>query len=85
LLASYDFPAAHWDHLRTLNKAASKTPRRLNGTNRLPNVIEGVKPTASVADGDAARKLAAKGARHPPSAIARVPPQYINALSCRVG
>jgi putative transposase len=76
LLAFYDFPAEHWDHLRTTNpiesvfatvrhrtvrtkgslssttaklmvfkllNAASKTWRRLNGTNQLPKVIGGVK------------------------------------------
>jgi transposase-like protein len=76
LLAFYDFPAEHWDHLRTTNpiesvfatvrhrtvrtkgslssttarlmvfkllNAASKTWRRLNGTNQLPKVIGGVR------------------------------------------
>jgi transposase-like protein len=76
LLALYDFPAEHWDHLRTTNPiesvfatvrhrtvrtkgslssttarlmvfklicAASKTWRRLKGTNHLPKVIAGVK------------------------------------------
>jgi putative transposase len=76
LLAFYDFPAEHWDHLRTTNpiesvfatvrhrtvrtkgslssttaklmvfkllNAASKTWRRLNGTNQLPKIIGGVK------------------------------------------
>ena len=76
LLALYDFPAEHWDHLRTTNPiesvfatvrhrtvrtkgslspttarlmvfqllcAASKTWRRLKGTNQLPKVIAGVK------------------------------------------
>ena len=76
LLALYDFPAEHWDHLRTTNPiesvfatvrhmtvrtkgslssttaklmvfkllcAASKTWRRLNGTNQLPKVIAGVR------------------------------------------
>lgn len=75
LLAFYDFPAEHWDHLRTANpiesvfatvrhrtvrtkgalsqktvklmvfklvQAASKKWRRLQGRNRLPQVIEGV-------------------------------------------
>jgi putative transposase len=75
LLAFYDFPAEHWDHLRTTNtiesvfatvrrgtvrtngslssttaklmvfkllNAASKTRRRLNGTNQLPKVMGGV-------------------------------------------
>ena len=82
LLAFYDFPAEHWDHLRTSNpiesvfatvrhrtvrtkgalsqktaklmvftlvRAASKTWRKLNGTNQLPRVIEGVKLTDGVA------------------------------------
>jgi transposase-like protein len=76
LLAFYDFPAEHWDHLRTTNpiesvfatvrhrtvrtkgalssttarlmvfkllNAASKTWRRLKGTNQLPELIAGVK------------------------------------------
>ena len=76
LLAFYDFPAEHWDHLRTTNpiesvfatvrhrtvrtkgslssttarlmvfkllSAASKTWRRLKGTNQLPKIIAGVK------------------------------------------
>ena len=76
LLAFYDFPAEHWDHLRTTNLiesvfatvrpqnrrtkgslssttarlmvfklvvAASKTWRRLKGTNQLPKVIAGVR------------------------------------------
>src|SRR5215211_5453512 len=76
LLALYDFPAEHWDHLRTTNPiesvfatvrhrtvrtkgslssttarlmvfklviAASKTWRRLKGTNQLPKIIAGVR------------------------------------------
>ncbi|GLR99829.1 transposase-like protein [Bradyrhizobium liaoningense] len=76
LLAFYDFPAEHWDHLRTTNPiesvfatvrhrtvrtkgslssttarlmvfklviTASKTWRRLKGTNQLPKVIAGVR------------------------------------------
>ena len=76
LLALYNFPAEHWDHLRTTNPiesvfatvrhrtvrtkgslssttaklmvfkllcAASKTWRRLKGTNQLPKVIAGVR------------------------------------------
>ena len=76
LLAFYDFPAEHWDHLRTTNPiesvfatvrhrtvrtkgslssttarlmvfklviAASKTWRRLKGTNQLPKMIAGVR------------------------------------------
>jgi putative transposase len=76
LLAFYDFPAEHWDHLRTTNpiesvfatvrhrtvrtkgslssatarlmvfkllNAASKTWRRLKGTNQLPKIIAGVR------------------------------------------
>src|SRR6185369_14958500 len=76
LLALYEFPAEHWDHLRTNNPiesafatvrhrtvrtkgslspttarlmvfkllcAASKTWRRLKGTNQLPKVIAGVR------------------------------------------
>lgn len=76
LLAFYDFPAEHWEHLRTTNPiesvfatvrhrtvrtkgslssgtaklmvfklimAASKTWRRLNGTNQLPKVVAGVR------------------------------------------
>lgn len=92
LLAFYDFPAEHWDHLRTSNpiesvfatvrhrtvrtkgalsqktaklmvftlvRAASKTWRKLNGTNRLPSVIEGVKFTDGIAHRDAAKSRAA--------------------------
>ena len=76
LLAFYDFPAEHWDHLRTTNPiesvfatvrhrtartkgslssttarltvfklvvAASKTRRRLKGTNQLPKLIAGIR------------------------------------------
>ena len=76
LLAFYDFPAEHWDHLRTSNPiesvfatvrhrtvrtkgslssttarlmvfklviAASKTWRRLKGTNHLPKIVAGVR------------------------------------------
>ena len=82
LLAFYDFPAEHWDHLRTSNpiesvfatvrhrtvrtkgalsqntaklmvftlvRSASKKWRKLNGTNQLPRVIEGVTFTDGVA------------------------------------
>lgn len=75
LLGSYDFPAEHWKHIRTLNpiestfatvrhhtrrtkvsldrktglaiafclmKSAQKIWRKLDGRNRLPEVIEGV-------------------------------------------
>ncbi len=92
LLAFYDFPAEHWDHLRTSNpiesvfatvrhrtvrtkgalsqktaklmvftlvRAASKKWRRLNGTNQLPRVIEGVKFTDGVAQPDANQSHAA--------------------------
>lgn len=92
LLAFYDFPAEHWDHLRTSNpiesvfatvrhrtvrtkgalsqktaklmvftlvRAASKTWRKLNGTNQLPNVIEGVKFTDGVAQRDTTESRAA--------------------------
>lgn len=92
LLAFHDFPAEHWDHLRTSNPiesvfatvrhrtvrtkgalsqntarlmvftlvtAASKTWRKLNGTNRLPNVIEGVKSTDGIAQPDATESRAA--------------------------
>ena len=88
LLAFFDFPAEHWDHLRTSNpiesvfatvrhrtvrtkgalsqktaklmvftlvRAASKKWRRLKGANQLPLVVEGVKFTDGVADGDAAK------------------------------
>jgi transposase-like protein len=37
MLAFYDFPAEHWDHLRT------KTWRRLQGENQLPKVIGAVR------------------------------------------
>jgi putative transposase len=76
LLAFFDLPAGHWDHLRTTNPiesvfatvrhrtvrtkgslysttarlmvfklviAASKTWRRLKGTNQLPKIIAGVR------------------------------------------
>ena len=76
MLAFYDFPAEHWDHLRTTNPiesvfatvrhrtvrtkgslssttarlmvfklviAASKTWRRLKGTNHLPKIVAGVR------------------------------------------
>lgn len=92
LLTFYDFPAEHWDHLRTSNpiesvfaivrhrtvrtkgslsqktaklmvftllRAASKTWRRLNGTNHLPSVIEGVKFTDGVAHRHATQSSAA--------------------------
>lgn len=92
LLAFYDFPAEHWDHLRTSNpiesvfatvrhrtvrtkgalsqktarlmvftliRAASKKWRKLNGSNQLPRVIEGVTFTDGVAQPDAARSRAA--------------------------
>jgi putative transposase len=92
LLAFYDFPAEHWDHLRTSNpiesvfaavrhgtvrtkgalsqktaklmvftlvRAASKTWRKLNGTNQLPRLIEGVRFTDGVAQADATRNRAA--------------------------
>lgn len=92
LLAFYDFPAEHWDHLRTSNpiesvfatvrhrtvrtkgalsqktaklmvftlvRAASMKWRRLNGTNQLPRVIEGVTFTDGVAQADATRNRAA--------------------------
>jgi putative transposase len=92
LLAFYDFPAEHWDHLRTSNpiesvfatvrhrtvrtkgalsqktaklmvftlvRAASRKWRRLNGTNQLPRVIEGVTFTDGVAQADATRNRAA--------------------------
>jgi putative transposase len=92
LLAFYDFPAEHWDHLRTSNpiesvfatvrhrtvrtkgalsqntaklmvftlvRAAAKTWRKLNGTNQLPRVIQGVKFTDGVAQCDATQNRAA--------------------------
>ena len=43
----------------TLVQAASKTWRRLNGTNRLPSVIEGVTFTDGVAQPDANQSRAA--------------------------
>ncbi len=92
LLAFYDFPAEHWDHLRTSNpiesvfatvrhrtvrtkgtlsqntaklmvftlvRAASRKWRRLNGTNQLPRVIEGVTFTDGVAEADVTKSRAA--------------------------
>ncbi len=91
LLVFFDFPAEHWDHLRTANRiesvfatvrhrtvgtkgalsqrtaklmvltlarAASKKWRRLQGANRLPLVVEGVKFTHGVADRDAETRAA---------------------------
>jgi hypothetical protein len=43
----------------TLIRAASRTWRKLNGTNQLPRVIEGVKFTDGVAERDAAQSRAA--------------------------
>lgn len=92
LLAFYDFPAEHWQHIRTTNPiesvfatvrhrtvrskgclshktaltmvfklvtAASKTWRRLNGDNRLPQVIEGVKFRDGIQVTDADQSAAA--------------------------
>ena len=92
LLAFYDFPAEHWEHLRTSNpiesvfatvrhrtvrtkgalsqktaklmvftlvRAASKKWRKLNGTNQLPRVIEGVRFTDGVVVDDAKQSRAA--------------------------
>lgn len=92
LLAFYDFPAEHWEHLRTSNpiesvfatvrhrtvrtkgapsqktaklmvftlvRAASKTWRKLNGTNQLPRVIEGVSFTDGIVADDANQSRAA--------------------------
>ena len=41
LLTFYDFPAEHWDHIRTSNPIESVW-RRLKGENQLPKVIGGV-------------------------------------------
>lgn len=92
LLAFYDYPAEHWEHLRTSNpiesvfatvrhrtvrtkgalsqktarlmvftliRAASKKWRKLNGTNQLPRVIEGVRFNDGVAQSDATQSRAA--------------------------
>jgi transposase-like protein len=92
LLAFYDFPAEHWQHIRTTNPiesvfatvrhrtvrskgclshktaltmvfklvtAASKTWRRLNGDNRLPQVVEGVKFRDGIQVTDADQSAAA--------------------------
>jgi transposase-like protein len=92
LLAFYDYPAEHWEHLRTSNpiesvfatvrhrtvrtkgalsqktarlmvftlvRAASKKWRKLNGTNQLPRVIEGVRFNDGVAQPDATQSRAA--------------------------
>lgn len=92
LLAFYDFPAEHWEHLRTSNpiesvfatvrhrtvrtkgalsqkiaklmvftlvRAASKKWRKLNGTNQLPRVIEGVRFTDGAVADDASQSRAA--------------------------
>ncbi len=91
LLAFFDFPAEHWDHLRTANpiesvfatvrhrtvrtkgalsqktakimvftlvRAASKKWRRLQGANRLPLVVEGIKFSNGVASSDAETRAA---------------------------
>ncbi len=91
-LAFYDFPAEHWEHLRTSNpiesvfatvrhrtvrtkgalsqktaklmvftlvRAASKKWRKLNGTNQLPRVIEGIRFTDGVVADDASQSRAA--------------------------
>lgn len=96
LLGFYDFPAEHWDHLRTsipiesvlaegrrrtvrpkgalsqktaklmvftMVRAAAKKWRGLNGTNRLPRVIEAVKFTTGIAEGDANQSRAAGSGR----------------------
>ncbi len=49
----------------TLVRAASKAWRKLNGTNRLPGVIEGVKCTAGVAHRAATESRAAWRTRVP--------------------
>ena len=92
MLALFDFPAEHWDHLRTSNqiervfatvrhrtvrtkgalsqktaklmvftlvRAASKKWRKLNGTNQLPRVIEGVKFNDGIAQSDPKQSRAA--------------------------
>jgi len=92
VLAFFDFPAEHWDHLRTSNpiesvfatvrhrtvrtkgalsqktaklmvftlvRAASKKWRKLNGTNQLPRVIEGVKFNDGIAQSDPSQSRAA--------------------------
>ncbi len=92
MLAFYDFPGEHWEHLRTSNpiesvfatvrhrtvrtkgalsqktaklmvftlvRAASKKWRKLNGTNQLPRVIEGVKFNDGIAQSDANKSSAA--------------------------
>lgn len=92
MLAFFDFPAEHWDHLRTSNPiesvfatvrhrtvrtkgalsqktaklmvftlvgAASNKWRKLNGTNQLPRVIEGVKFNDGIAQSDSNQSSAA--------------------------
>jgi len=92
MLAFFDFPAEHWDHLRTSNpiesvfatvrhrtvrtkgalsqktaklmvftlvRAASNKWRKLNGTNQLPRVIEGVKFNDGIAQSDPNQSSAA--------------------------
>jgi transposase-like protein len=64
MLAFYDFPAEHWDHLRTGNPIESvfATVRhrtvRSKGANQLPLVIEGVTFTDGVAASDTANRAA---------------------------
>src|SRR6267154_6800670 len=102
LLALYEFPAEHWDHLRTTNPiesvfatvrhrtvrtkgslspttarlmvfklicAASKTWRRLKGTNHLPKVIAGVKFQDGIEVIQVPANHAAWSPRHPKSRI----------------
>ena len=115
LLAFYDFPAEHWQHIRTTNPiesvfatvrhrtvrskgclshntalamvfklvtAASKTWRRLNGYEKLPRVIQGVKFTDGIqADETETRAAAGSLPRRPLGAPQRPedrPPQPVS-------
>ena len=103
LLAFYEFPAEHWQHLRTTNPiesvfatvrhrtvrskgclshrtalamvfklvtAASETWRRLNGYDKLTQVIEGVQFTDGIQADETETRAAARSRRHPLSDIA---------------
>ena len=122
LLAFFDFPAEHWDHLRTTNPiesvfatvrhrtvrtkgslssttarlmvfklviAASKTWRRLKGTNQLPKVIAGVRFNDGIeviANAGKPRRLIASSPKIPHSSKVWVRcPLLIAKLSMLVG
>ena len=115
LLAFYDFPAEHWDHLRTTNPiesvfatvrhrtvrtkgslspttarlmvfklviAASKTWRRLKGTNQLPKLIAGVRFNDGIEvirNAGKPRRLITSSPKIPHSSTARSSPAFYSA------